>query len=237
MKTIIVDSDQDARKSLVRLSASIPDIHIVGQLESAEETLEYVRSRPVDLVFLDLAMPAADGIKLAKELRRIRKDILIIFTSAYTEYIRESNEIGGDYYLIKPYTKKTLEIAMERMRLLAHRLRKDVYIQTDGGFMIFKNGAPLRLTGKAKDVLELVVKSQGREITNREIYSILWAGREYSNDHMCVLYNTLGRLRALLRRQGCEDLLISTARGQMINTALFDSDFSPEYSRGKNNMN
>ena len=42
---------------------------------------------------------------------------------------------------------------------------------------------------------------------------------------MGVFYNALRRLKQTLKKEGCEDLLISARRGQMINTALFDCDY------------
>lgn len=218
-------------KRFARLSRGIADIDIVGQFTNAEVALRYAGTNRVELAFIDIAPPEAEALALARELRRIRKDILIVFTAEHGEYVRDANLIGGDYYLIKPYTKATLGIAMERMRLLAHRLRKNLYIQTNGGFMVFKDGQPIPLTGKAKEVLTLIVSRRGKEITNKEIYSAVWKGREYSNDHMCVLYNTLGRLRTLLRSQGCENLIISTMRGHLINTEVFDCD-QPESPPG-----
>ncbi len=63
-----------------------------------------------------------------------------MFISAYDAYIRESNQIGGDYYIVKPYRTETIEIAMERIRLLARRQRRPVFVQTFGRFNILKDG-------------------------------------------------------------------------------------------------
>ena len=47
-----------------------------------------------------------NGIELAVKIREICPSILIVFISAYDEYIRDSNLIGGDYYIVKPYKKR-----------------------------------------------------------------------------------------------------------------------------------
>ncbi|MBQ1501403.1 MAG: response regulator [Firmicutes bacterium] len=225
MRAIVVDDEQLMLKRFVRLSADIADINIVGQFECAADALAYAKENPVELAFLDVAMPMISGIELAKELRELRSDILIVFVSAYDEYIWDFNQIGGDYYIIKPYSRETLKMAMERIRLLAHRQRKELYIQTFGRFLVVKDGQPLALSGKAKEILALVVTRRGKEISNEEIYSTIWEGREYSNVNMGVLYNALRRLKHALEKEGYADLLISTSRGQMINTALFDCDY------------
>lgn len=225
MRTIIVDDEQLMLKRFVRLSGGIPDINIVGKFQSAQEALDFAEQTPIDLAFLDIAMPGMSGMDLAKKLRALRGDILIVFVTAYDEYLWDFNQIGGDYYIIKPYSKKTLEMAMERIRLISRRQHKELYIQTFGRFLVMRDGVPLPLTGKAKEILALVVTRRGKEISNEEIYSTLWEGREYSNANMSVLYNALHRLKKALKEANCEKLLISTTRGQMINTAVFDCDY------------
>ena len=190
-----------------------------------EEALAYALENPVELAFLDVKMPGMNGIELAGRLREHQPDILIVFISAYDEYIRDSNRIGGDYYIVKPYKTETLEIAMERIRLIARRQKKDVYIRTFGRFSVLYKGMPVPLRGKAKEILALIVTRRGREISNEEIYRTIWEDRAYSNEYMTVYYNALHRLKQSLKQQGLEKLLISTSRGQMVNTDLFDCDY------------
>ena len=44
--------------------------------------------------------------------------------------------------------------------------------------MFLKNGVPIPLRGKAKEILALVASRCGKEISNEEIYSIIWEERE-----------------------------------------------------------
>jgi len=225
MRAIIVDDEALMVKKFLRLSAGIPDLLVAGQFHAPEDALEYAQTHPIELAFLDVDMPRMSGIELAKNLRRIRPDMLIVFLSAYDEYIWDSNQIGGDYYVLKPYTRETLEMVMERVRLIAFRQRKSLYIQTFGRFMVLRDGTPVPFTGKAKEILALVVTRRGKEISNEEIYSTIWENRSYSNDNMSVFYNALRRLKQTLKKESLEPLLISTARGQMVDTSLFDCDY------------
>lgn len=234
MRTIVVDSDPAALKRFQRLSGAIPDICLVGQFEYVLNALIYAQSNPVDLVFLDPAVSTKDEwILFVKQLRKIRGDILVVFVSESAEYMKDFNKIGGDYYLIKPYSMETLKIAMERIRLIGHRLFRRLYIRAFDNFIVMKNGKPLPLDGKAKEILALLVSLRGKEMSNRDIYSTLWKGREYSNEKMTVLYNAIGRLKKVLRENDCEELLISTTRGQMINTEMFDCDYYEWQDNGR----
>lgn len=94
-----------------------------------------------------------------------------------------------------------------------------------GRFNVLKNGIPVKLSGKTKEILALIASRCGREVSNEEIYSTVWENREYSNDNMKVYYNALSRLRRTLADVGASELLLSTTHGQMINTAICDCDY------------
>ena len=225
MKTIIVDDEVIMLRKFQRISSGIRNIELVGSFEDGDSAIQYMKDNRVDLAFLDIDLPVMNGIELSKKLREIRPDILIVFLTAHDEYIQDSNEVGGDYYLIKPYTEKTLGLAMDRLRLIGKRQNKSLYIQMFGRFLVLRNNNPIKLSGKAKEILAVVAVNRGKEVSNERIYSIIWEDRPYGNREMAVYYNALRRLRRSLATAGLQDLLISTRRGQMINTDMFDCDY------------
>lgn len=225
MKTIVVDDEAIMLRSFTRLSDGIDSIEIMGKFEYVEDALAYAQENLVELAILDVKMPGMSGIELAVKLREQHPDVLIVFISAYDEYVRDSNTIGGDYYIVKPYTRETIEMMAKKMELLSGRLKKHIYIQMFGRFNVLKDGVPLKLSGKTKEILALVASRCGKEISNEEIYSTIWEGREYSNVNMKVYYNALKRLKENLTENQVSDLLISTSRGQMLNTKLCDCDY------------
>ena len=225
MRAIIVDDEILMIRKFKRYSEHIDDLELIGEFDNGEQAIEFVKNNPVEVAFLDVEMPVMNGIELARELKKLRKDIIIVFVTAFDEYIAESNKIGGDYYLIKPYSEVILEIMMDKIRILCRRQNKTVFIQTFGRFTVKKDDIPIRLTGKAKEILALIVTKKGKEISNEEIYSTIWENRPYSNSNMVVYFNALRRLKERLKEAGIEDLLISTARGQMVNIEVFDCDY------------
>ena len=233
MRAIIVDDEPLMLKRFSRLSANITDLNLVGAFESAQQALEFAVENPFEAAFLDVVMPVANGVTLAKELKMIRPDIIIVFVSAHDNYLSDFNQIGGDYYIVKPYNRETIEMTMKKLRLLLQRQQKEIFVQTFGRFIVFQNGKPIPLTGKAKEILAFVVTRRGKEISNEEIYSTIWENRPYGNVEMTVYYNALRRLKQTLKEAHLEKLLISTKRGQLVNTALFDCDY---YSWQDKNM-
>ena len=94
MRAIVVDDEKLMLNSFLRLSSGIPDLQVLGTFEKPEDALAYAKDQLIDIAFLDVKMPGMNGIELAGKLRELRPDILIVFISAYDEYIRESNRIS-----------------------------------------------------------------------------------------------------------------------------------------------
>lgn len=90
MKAIVVDDEPLMMRKFERLTDGIQDLNLVGQFEDAKAALSYMREDPADVAFLDVEMPVMNGITLAEKLREIRPDIVIVFITAYDEYIRDS---------------------------------------------------------------------------------------------------------------------------------------------------
>lgn len=68
-----------------------------------------------DICILDVMLPEMDGFELAKKIRRINKDVPIIFLTAKTllEDKIEGLKTGGDDYIIKPFSIEELTLKIE----------------------------------------------------------------------------------------------------------------------------
>ena len=237
MRAILVDDEPLMLKSFMRFSAGISEIHVIAQFSGAEEAITFAEENSFELALLDIQMPKMSGIELAIKLRELYPELLVVFISAYDEYVRDSNAIGGDDYIVKPYKKETIERMAKKMFLLSKRQHKNIYLQMFGRFNVLKNGVPLPISGKTKEILALIACKRGREISNEEIYTIIWEGRQYSNEHMKTYYNALSRLKRILADSGDGNLLISTPHGQMLNMDLCDCDYFDWLNRNIDSQN
>lgn len=139
-----------------------------------------------------------------------------------------------DMVLVKQVSRENLDETLHIMISREEPRQKEIYIRTFGRFVVLQNGRPCSFSGKAKEILALLVTRRGKEVSNEEIYTTLWENRPYSNRDMIVYFNALRRLKKTLKKYGMEDLLISGAHGQMINTEMFDCDYY-EWLSGRSN--
>lgn len=121
IRTAIVDDEALARSRVRRLLAPHGDIEISGEAASGEEAMRLIAEAKPDLLFLDVQMPAPDGLSV---LRAVRDEWLpcTIFTTAYAEHALAAFELHAIDYLLKPYSRERFDDALGRARqLLASR--------------------------------------------------------------------------------------------------------------------
>lgn len=61
-----------------------------------------------ELIFLDIEMPEIDGMTTAMKLREINDYSLLIFITAYPDYVFQGYEVHAFSYILKPYTKQKI---------------------------------------------------------------------------------------------------------------------------------
>lgn len=77
---------------------------------SGDEALEAVKSKPLDVVVLDVLMPGRDGIETLVEIKKIKPilEIIMLTGNATVESAVEGMKIGAFDYLMKPTETKDL---------------------------------------------------------------------------------------------------------------------------------
>ncbi|BCJ96594.1 DNA-binding response regulator [Anaerocolumna cellulosilytica] len=76
---------------------------------SAEEMLfENVDFFPFDFIILDIELDRMNGIELAKNIRKVDKNVIIAFLSNSREYVFDGYEVQAVRYLMKPITREQL---------------------------------------------------------------------------------------------------------------------------------
>lgn len=82
---------------------------------------EIERINSYDIIFLDIEMEIMDGIKTAKKIRKIDKNVVIIYVSGYEAYAIETFEVNPFRFIVKPVKKEMFEkiylAAVERVTL------------------------------------------------------------------------------------------------------------------------
>ncbi|WP_321367896.1 LytTR family DNA-binding domain-containing protein [uncultured Draconibacterium sp.] len=101
IKALIIDDEPLAQNVIKQYALKIPSLEIIGACNDAICAQQFLHENNVDLLFLDINMPKLSGISFLKNLK---KDPLVIFTTAYSEYALEGYELNAIDYLKKPFS-------------------------------------------------------------------------------------------------------------------------------------
>jgi DNA-binding LytR/AlgR family response regulator len=101
LKCLVVDDEPLAQDILVRYVDDCPSLELSRVCSDALEAGEFIRSHPVDLIFLDINMPRLSGIRF---VRTLNHPVLIVFTTAYPEFAAEGFDTDAVDYLVKPFS-------------------------------------------------------------------------------------------------------------------------------------
>ncbi|SDC81103.1 two component transcriptional regulator, LytTR family [Algoriphagus faecimaris] len=101
IKSIAIDDETYALEVIKSLAERVPFLEIEATFTNAIEGLEYAKNNRIQLVFLDINMPDISGIDVATLLP---KEILVVFTTAYSEFAVQGFELDALDYLLKPFS-------------------------------------------------------------------------------------------------------------------------------------
>ena len=175
IQTVIADDEALARQKLRVLLRQAPDVQVVGEAASPSEIVAQVQAKKPDLLFLDICMPAKNGLDVIEELSRDKSISLpyIIITTAHGDYAVRAFEMRAADYLLKPYSAERLHSALNYAR---ERIRKGA----TGGSLDARPGA-----ASASSPARIVFKSRGR-ILFLPITEIRWIAAEENYVRICT---------------------------------------------------
>ena len=142
--------------------------------------LASARDNPPDLVILDWMLPGIDGLEVCRRLRAASSVPILMLTAkdAVSDRV-QGLDAGADDYLVKPFA---LDEVLARIRALLRRAKpegpevlafSDLQLDT-GTHQAFRGEAPIDLTAKEYELLELFLRHPRQVLTREQIYDRVW---------------------------------------------------------------
>lgn len=191
-RILIADDHPVLRSGLRVLLAADPDLEVVGEAGTGEETLRLAEELRPDVVLLDISMPGQSGIETVRRLKAKLPALKVLFLTMHEEegMLLEALAAGADGYLIKRADEPEIIQAIHVV------LRGDVYVhpamtrallsQTETTERPQEPVEPL--TRREIDVLRLLVRGN----TNRQIAELLALSVRTVESHRANLMGKLG---------------------------------------------
>lgn len=133
---LIVEDEPLAADVIQDYIGQVPFLTLIGRCPDALSALDFIRSKSIDVIFLDIHLPGLKGLDFLKTLKN---PPAVILTTAYHQYAVESYELNVVDYLLKPIEFKRFVEAVNKIKspqagikvITIHADRKTVLIPID----------------------------------------------------------------------------------------------------------
>lgn len=182
-----------------------------------KEALESFKRNEYDFCILDIMMPVMDGFTLAKEIRKMDKQIPFLFLTAKS--MQEDKiygfELGADDYLTKPFSMEELLL---RIKAIHRRSKSDQNEKAEdsvfnfGKFhfdynrqMLMLDKNQQKLTSKEAELLKLLCQNMNNVLDRSVALNKIWYDDSYFNARSMDVYIT--KLRKYLKEDPNVELI------------------------------
>ncbi|MUT66509.1 response regulator [Paenibacillus sp. NEAU-GSW1] len=225
-KTVIVDDEKlvlDLMKHIVGMDNRY---QIIATFTNPLDAAERLPELQPDVLFLDVEMPRLNGMELARTVASKLPGTRIVFTTAYKQYALEAFDVQALDYLLKPVTPASLQRVTARLLQTGHARPPEkkssehgLSISCFGAFEV--RGADGELvhwpTRKTEELFAYLLCHPNREIGKWVLLELLYADMEEERaSHN--LYNTVYRLKKLLKEHGIGMDIKKTGTGYLLDT-------------------
>lgn len=188
MKILLVDDHTILLDGVKSLLSQEDDLHIAGQVSSAEAALEFLKKQDVDLIITDYSMPGMDGLTLLNTVKRIAPNTKVILLSMHdeTHLVKEILKAGVNGYVLKKDTHKELLNAIRDVS------QGRIYLSSDVNKLLITNlnnpDEGKLLTDREREILKLIAK----EYTNKNIAEELFISERTVETHRKNIFKKTG---------------------------------------------
>jgi DNA-binding NarL/FixJ family response regulator len=185
---VIVDGHTLTRYGLVGLVGGEQDIEVVGECGLAADAPAVVASEQPDVVVLDVALPDADGLRLARDLRDRYADLGIVLLTSNSEddVLFRALETGVSAFVSKAAPNSEVLAAIRHAHVAATS-----FTATGLASAMVRRGRPaggLTLSPRETEVLSLL--AEGRSVP--AIARSMFVSPSTAKTYVARLYEKLG---------------------------------------------
>ena len=117
IKCIILEDEELAAKSLIKILSGIESIEIKGHYFNPVDAQNKVNFSDIDLIFLDVEMPEISGLDFIKSLSNPPR---VIVTTARSDFAIGAFEINAVDFILKPVTISAVLSALQKFNELEY---------------------------------------------------------------------------------------------------------------------
>ncbi len=178
----------------------------VIHFENGQIALNNFTAHPFNICILDIMLPKMDGFELAKRIRKINREIPILFLTAKSQTDDKIHglKLGADDYITKPFSMEELvlkiEIFLKRNRIINENESQIVVagsysLDINNQLLIIKKNET-KLTLRETSLIKLLFENQNVLLKRDRILTHIWGNDSYFSGRSLDVF--MSRIRKYL---------------------------------------
>lgn len=114
----ICDDEAPMRKALrgplERKLQLLGEDYRIFEYDSGEALMARLETECPDILFLDIEMKRLSGMDTARLLRKREADTILVFVTAYPDFVFQGYEVHAFHYILKPYEEHKIQSVLEQ---------------------------------------------------------------------------------------------------------------------------
>lgn len=183
---------------------------------NAQDAYDQMYHRPYALIVSDIMMPDIDGFEFAAAVRRINREIPILFMTARDDYGSKEKgyQVGIDDYMVKPIDLNELVLRISALLRRANiasenKLTVGSFVMNADDMTAVCNGEEIALTAREFNILFKLLSYPKRIFTRAQLMEEFWDVDTDATLRSVDVY--IAKLRDKL--SACQDFQLVTVRG------------------------
>ena len=164
------------------------DVHLCTD---GVEGLKRFGEHTFQMCIFDVMMPKKDGFTLARDIRKLNKNVPILFLTAknQTEDKIEGFKAGGDDYLTKPFSTEEFLLRVQAILKRVNLVKEpepetevkigSITFDTENFFLKYPSGEKQNLTKKEARILHLLVQHANKVLPRDIVLNSVWGQDDY----------------------------------------------------------
>lgn len=193
INVVVVEDDNEVRKSLVHAVSSADDLNCIGSFSNAEQFLESFPFLNIHVVLMDINLPGADGIQTVGRLKENNPEVQFMMCTSFDDPQRTfaSLAAGATGYLLKNISHEKLREAIRDISNGGSPMSPEIARLVVASFTMKAVQAPNKIIEKLSKREQEILKLLAEGYQYKEIANILFVSVETIRSHIRSIYETL----------------------------------------------
>jgi two-component SAPR family response regulator len=233
MIAVAVDDEALMLGALEAAVRESPDVEEVTGFSDCEAALEFVKTHPADVAFLDINIRGMGGLTLAERILELRPDCRIVFCTGYEEYALPAFKLHASGYLLKPISAEDVQGEIDNIKG-TRRAERPLTVKCFGNFEVWaKSGKLVFKRRKTKELLAFLVDRNGASMTAKQICAVLFPEDSDDTKNAAYLRQLVLDLKNTLRAAGAEGVFCHETPCYRVDTRLLACDYISYLESGR----